>query len=57
MAMKIQLVVWVVTPHSDVAGYQHFGGPCCLHLHGVLPYLLTYLLTHSLHGTGYYLKS
>jgi len=19
-------------PHSDVVGYQHFGGPICLHL-------------------------
>jgi hypothetical protein len=25
-------VYWVVTPCSVVAGYQRFGGPCCLHL-------------------------
>jgi hypothetical protein len=25
---------WVVMPCSDVVGYQHFGGPCCLHLWG-----------------------
>jgi len=25
-------VFWVVTPCSVVAGYQRFGGPCCLHL-------------------------
>jgi len=24
---------WVVTLCSDVVGYQHFGGPCCLHHH------------------------
>jgi hypothetical protein len=24
--------VWVMTSYSDVVGYQHFGGPCCLHL-------------------------
>jgi hypothetical protein len=24
--------LWVVTPCSDVAGYQRFGRPCCLHL-------------------------
>jgi len=27
MAMKIHVVVvWVMTPHSDVIGYKHFGG-------------------------------
>jgi hypothetical protein len=25
-------VFWVVTPCSDVVGYQRFGGPCCLHV-------------------------
>jgi hypothetical protein len=31
--MKFQAeVFWVVTPKSVVVGYQHFGGPCCLHL-------------------------
>jgi len=30
--MKIQVAFfWVMTPCSDVAGYQRFGGPCCLH--------------------------
>jgi hypothetical protein len=34
-AMNIQVVVfWVVTPCSDVIGYQRFGGPCCLHRQG-----------------------
>jgi hypothetical protein len=34
-AVKIQIVVfWVVTPYSDVVGYQHFGGPYSLHLRG-----------------------
>jgi len=28
------LAFWVVMPHSDVVGYQHFRGPCCLHLQG-----------------------
>jgi hypothetical protein len=28
------MVSWVMTPCSDVAGYQRFGGPCCLHLQG-----------------------
>jgi hypothetical protein len=27
-------VFWVVTPCSDVVGYQRFGGTCCLHLQG-----------------------
>jgi hypothetical protein len=32
---KIQVVVFgVVTPCSDVVGYQRFGGPCCVHLQG-----------------------
>jgi hypothetical protein len=33
-AMKIHVVVfWITTLCSDV-GYQHFKGPCCLHLQG-----------------------
>jgi len=33
MVMKIQVVFfWVVTPCSDVVGYQCFGEPWCLHL-------------------------
>jgi hypothetical protein len=32
-AMKIQIVIfWVVTPCSNMVGYQRFGGPCCFHL-------------------------
>jgi hypothetical protein len=30
--MFIVKVFWVVTPCSIVVGYQHFRGPCCLHL-------------------------
>jgi len=26
------MVFWVMTPCSDVAGYQHFNGPWCCHL-------------------------
>jgi len=26
-------VTWVVMLCSEVVGYQHFIGPCCLHLH------------------------
>jgi hypothetical protein len=34
-AVKMQVeVFWVVTSRSVVVGYQRFGGPCCLHLHG-----------------------
>jgi hypothetical protein len=32
--MKTHVVFWVVTPYSDVVGYQYFRGPCCLHLQG-----------------------
>jgi len=33
--MKIQFMVfWVMTPCSDVVGYQNFGGSCCLHIQG-----------------------
>jgi len=35
MVIKIQVVVfWVVTPCSDVVGYQCSGGPSCLQLQG-----------------------
>jgi len=35
MAVMFQVeVFWVVTPCSDVAGYQRFRGPCCIHLQG-----------------------
>jgi len=34
MVLMIHVVVfWVMTQCSDV-GSQHFGGLCCLHLHG-----------------------
>jgi len=33
MIMKIQVAAfWVVTPYSDVVGYNHFGGPCHINL-------------------------
>jgi hypothetical protein len=33
MAVKIQVeVFWVVMSCGVVVGYQHFRGPCCLHL-------------------------
>jgi hypothetical protein len=33
--MKIQVIdIRVVMPYSDMVGYQHFGGPSCLHLQG-----------------------
>jgi hypothetical protein len=36
--VKIQVeVFWVTTLCSVVVGYQRFRGPCCLHLHGILP--------------------
>jgi len=28
------VVFWVVVPCNVVVGYQHFRGPCCLHLQG-----------------------
>jgi len=28
-AMKIHVVIWVMTPCSDMARYHIFGGPCC----------------------------
>jgi len=33
--MKIQVeALWVMTPCSDVVGYQRFRGTCCLHFRG-----------------------
>jgi len=33
-AVMIKFVIfWLVVPCSDVVGYQHFGGLCCLRLH------------------------
>jgi len=29
------VVCWVAVPCSVVSGYQHLGGPCCLHLQGL----------------------
>jgi hypothetical protein len=35
MTMNIQVkVFWVVTLCCVAVEYHHFGGPCCLHLHG-----------------------
>jgi len=35
MAVKIQVeVIWVVMLCSVSVGYEHIGGPCCLHLKG-----------------------
>jgi hypothetical protein len=34
-AMKIHVVVfWILIPCSDVVGYHHIGGLCCLILQG-----------------------
>jgi hypothetical protein len=34
-AMRIHVaVLCIMTPCNDVVGYQHLGGPCCLHLQG-----------------------
>jgi hypothetical protein len=32
--VRIQVIFWVVMPHSIVVEYQHFEGPYCLHLQG-----------------------
>jgi len=32
----VVVVFWLMTPSSDVIGYRHFGGPCCVHLCPVL---------------------
>jgi len=34
LLQQFQVIFWVVTPCSDVVGYQCFGRPCCLHLQG-----------------------
>jgi hypothetical protein len=35
MVMKVQVVLFcVMTPSSNVVGYQHFRWPCCPHLQG-----------------------
>jgi len=33
-AVKIQVFILVAMPHGVALGYQHFGGPCCLHFQG-----------------------
>jgi len=33
MKVTVTVVFLVVTPCSDVVGYQHFRGSCHLHLH------------------------
>jgi hypothetical protein len=34
--MKIQVVISVMMLRIDMVGYQHFRGPCCLHLYFTL---------------------
>jgi hypothetical protein len=41
-AVQIQVdIFWILTPFSVAVGYQGFGGPCCLHLQGILPHCNT----------------
>jgi len=40
-------VFWVVTPCSEVVGYQRFRGPCCIHLQGEVK---RWYPTITLHG-------
>jgi hypothetical protein len=44
-AMKIHVVVvlWIMTPRSDVVANQRFGGPCCL----VFPFLPHHYTAHN----------
>jgi len=46
MAVKIEVAVyWVlVTPRSDVVGYQRFGAPCCLFDISIQPVCLAMIL-------------
>jgi len=51
--MKIQIVLYcVLTPCSDIVGYQCFRGPCYIHLHSedgdsmVLQFTKPYLYLH-----------
>jgi len=32
MAVQIYIVIWVMTPFSNVVVYQHFRGSCFCHL-------------------------
>jgi hypothetical protein len=44
VVVKIEsMVFWVVAPWSAVVGYQHFGGPCYLHVPPKCWYLTTAL--------------
>jgi hypothetical protein len=47
--MQVELL-WIVTPRSDVVGYQRFGGPCCLHLHLEELDLKALIISDSKHG-------
>jgi len=44
------VISWVVTPYSDMVGYQRFGGLCCLNLQGEVLSSVFNLLATILEG-------
>jgi len=48
-SQKQLVVFWVMTPCSEVAGFQRFGAPYCLHLHGEAT-LVSYHITTQYHN-------
>jgi hypothetical protein len=49
MAVNIEVVVfWFMTPCCDVVGYQHLGGPCCLHEDGMVVSLFGHCLSSKI---------